>query len=85
MQIRNSSKKYGIGVRSLHVFSDDDSVVPMSDSMTAMSSYKFPEMFCRNGAGHEPPSDDESVQIIASHLQSIWKRKYQENLIQLED
>lgn len=66
----------GIDVKSLHVFSDEDTVVPMSSSIEAMAMYNFPKMLCRTGDSHDPPQDTEAIAIIRDFLFDIWKIKF---------
>lgn len=65
------------------MFSSDDSVNPVSNSVEAMSMYSFPKLLVRETGGHDPPLD-EAATTLASFLQDAWKQKNRKKIV-LED
>jgi len=63
--------------RSLHLFSSEDEVVPMSSSIEALYAYRnAPKASVRPGRDHDPPRDDESIECIIKELEHAWQRKF---------
>lgn len=71
---------------SLHVFSDNDMIVPPEKSMEVMSLYLNPKMLCiSNSSDHDIPADVEIIDYVANHVETIYNKKHKINQIILED
>lgn len=80
----SSDPRKSLRMRSLHIMSMEDEVVPIEASISVSQIFMTPKLKFRNGT-HSPPEDDECAIFMASAIQDSWDKKFKINKLILED